>query len=497
MDDTTADRILVGLGAAAAASGCALHAWAFGTGVLPVDDAYITLENARAMWAPSVAWPGVPPLSGATSGWHTALVAAALAAWEGPTASYAAGAVAVILYAAGLVRLALNLGVDRRLVLVLAAVGALAGDLPHQLFNGLETGLALAAVAWTFALWSAERTPGRDVGLGALCGQLAWVRPELALLGAAVVGSELAERSDRRQVARRVVLPAALGAAPWAALYALQTGQPLPGTASAKAHWFAEYCLPLSTRLERAARAVGGFGAEVGLPLVGLALAAGSRRGWVGLAFLAAFVAATAWIMPGGLHHYHHRYLYVAIPIAAVGLASAAARASLPVAGLAAALLAGQLALTAPRAVAHHRGARGFTERQLAPVAALLHQLPADAVVLVHDAGYLGYAGDRRLVDLVGLKTPLAAAAHAELTGPSCKARRPEAIARIAAATRPTHGVFLREWDKRYGIRAALQRAGWGTSTISPEGWKYVVVALALAANAPALQPVLPALTHL
>jgi hypothetical protein len=57
--------------------------------------------------------------------------------------------------------------------------------------------------------------------------------------------------------------------------------------------------------------------------------------------------------------------------------------------------------------------------------------LPRDARIAVHDAGYLAFATDRHLIDIVGLKTPDARLVHQAITAPSGGAARGEALAQI------------------------------------------------------------------
>jgi hypothetical protein len=86
--------------------------------------------------------------------------------------------------------------------------------------------------------------------------------------------------------------------------------------------------------------------------------------------------------------------------------------------------------------------------------------------LMLHDAGYLAWADAApTLIDMVGLKSPDAAALHAQLTGPSCGAKRAEALAELARRTRPDVLVVWEPWDQLYRVTAALQEAGWSTAT--------------------------------
>ena len=86
--------------------------------------------------------------------------------------------------------------------------------------------------------------------------------------------------------------------------------------------------------------------------------------------------------------------------------------------------------------------------------------VPADAVVLVHDAGAISTFAHRRAVDLVGLKTASSIEAHRRLTAPSCGRDRPAAIADIAVASHASYAVLVSDWDETFEIRRGLEANG-------------------------------------
>ena len=87
--------------------------------------------------------------------------------------------------------------------------------------------------------------------------------------------------------------------------------------------------------------------------------------------------------------------------------------------------------------------------------------------VLLHDAGYLAYSGAVPVgIDMVGLKTPRAAALHAQYTSPSCGTRRGEALEQLARETSPTHLVIWEPWDNFFHVSESLRRAGWRVSRV-------------------------------
>jgi len=86
--------------------------------------------------------------------------------------------------------------------------------------------------------------------------------------------------------------------------------------------------------------------------------------------------------------------------------------------------------------------------------------LPAEAILLVHDAGYISLKGTHTLVDLVGLKTPSSIEIHKNLTFRGCT-RDPLAIDLIARRNHVTHFVVLDEWDQIFHLTDALRATGW------------------------------------
>jgi hypothetical protein len=146
--------------------------------VFPLDDAYITLHNARVLLTGGDENYDVPALVGATSAVHLVLVAGLGLFLDLPLASFLLNALAAIAYAVGLARLALWAQSSRWVASGIIGLGLLAADAPYHLFNGLETGLAMAAVVWGVIL----ALSGSQIILPVLCGLMPFIRPELAAL---------------------------------------------------------------------------------------------------------------------------------------------------------------------------------------------------------------------------------------------------------------------------------------------------------------------------
>jgi hypothetical protein len=87
--------------------------------------------------------------------------------------------------------------------------------------------------------------------------------------------------------------------------------------------------------------------------------------------------------------------------------------------------------------------------------------LPKESVVMIHDAGYVSYAARFQLVDLVGLKTPVATEIHKAITFPSAGMLRGDAVAKIATMFQPRYLVALQDWDDGSQLTAGLRSRGW------------------------------------
>lgn len=444
--------------------------------VFPLDDAYITLHNARVvLTGRDPSFPGVPALVGATSPVHLALVAALMLVVPPAVASFLAGTAACVAYALGLARMAFDRADDARFAALIVALGLLSGYAPFQLLNGLETGLAMAAVAWALVL--AGRPPA-DRLLPLVCGVMPFIRPELA----ALAGPLLLRRLWQRRAAGAVDLAlACAAAAPWLAWSWWDAGTLLPSTLGAKAAFFADAPGPLPWRA--AIVLLGCAEAGLGALLVGLFLLPRSSlslcvAGFVGL-FVAAF-ALTSVVVTG---HNSFRYDHVLLPALAYA-ATWARRPGLRRAG--SALLAAGLAFALvllPRHWQQYVDALAVTDTARAGSARWARDhLPPDAVILVHDIGYIAYATEFRLIDLVGLKTPESIAYHRRWTLASGGRRRGEAIAAIARAFAPGYAIILNDGPDTQiwaGTAAALRQQGWRLDPLhDPPGEDYGIYRL-------------------
>lgn len=466
---------LIQVGAVSAALAGAIAVLATGP-VFPLDDAYITLHNARVLLAGGVDEVyGVPPLVGATSPIHLALTALALLITpSAPEGALLVATLGAALYLLGAAALAAQRALKPWQAAAVVAIATDSGFAAYHLFNGLETPWAMAGVTWALVL--AGRTqPGR--GLPFLCGLLPFLRPELAVLS----GLLLTHQAWRRWRAGPGWMAAVLSdlalcaifAAPWLVWMLAATGSVSPGAGMAKRAFFAESDWPILAKVSTVGLAVL---LGVGGPLVALALAPRSALTIACLTFLLVFAAAFAATFPGGLTHNHLRYVYVLLPIGLWAICQMKSRRLLS--PLLLVCLAGA-ALSTVRSVHAYRTDLQTTREHLLVAAWAEAHLPTAARILVHDAGVPAYSAGRALTDLVGLKTPSSAKVHERVTEPSGGAARGAAVHAIALQARATHAIILQD-KAGFWAKAAvdLRSHGWTLTPVGPSTPSYRLYAL-------------------
>ena len=452
------------------------HTFSLGSPVFPVDDAYITLHNAQVLVSgnPDPNFAGTPALAGATSPLHLAVVSALILIglaplWALDTAAW----LGTLLFALGMMRLCRAFAMPVWPAYFLCLAGLLCARTPHQLMNGLETSWALAGIIWALALSAGE---GKKCGIGmaAVCGTLPFLRPELAALSLLLLPLPAWNRwkatKDATETLRLLGLCCGsfvLAALPWLAWQFAVSGSFVPATIAAKRYYFAEAGLPFDIKRSWVQGQFFAFLGACGLlSLAGLFLFKTSQ-GKMGLLFTAVFLTVYYHQFPGALGHYEGRYLYVLLPLLLFGAASAfrqfAAHAvRLRWLTLFVLVAAVQSMLSAPLIWREHQNGRAFTRVELAGVADWCRKnLPPGSRLLIHDAGYISYATDFPMADIVGLKTPANIPLHRDATYASNGAARPLAIHAAALTSNAQYLVVLNDWDGIFRITDGLRTYGW------------------------------------
>jgi hypothetical protein len=437
-----------------------------GGAAFPTDDAFINLHNARVLrLGQDQTYAGVPALVGATSGAHLALLLALEQLIASDTAAlFALCTLGGVAYVLGLFFTCRNLGCPDLEAALIALGGLVFAGTLFQLLNGMDTGLAMAAVAWNIKLLT-DRS--RSLWLAVLCGIMPFIRPELSVLSVASMLVLLAESNVSVRFKIASVAVATASATAFLAWYWFDTGSLVPNTVSAKMYYFAERYADWSDKSFLIFAAIL-QGTLASFPLfLCLRFMRPPAVGRLLALFVLIFLAAYFWRFPSGLLHNGGRYLYVLAPIVlfgvACGLSSAFRKQTFTLVAISMLFL--------PQAF----GARYYDYRmQIAGAQGSLSDvvnwlnanLPDRPLVMVHDAGYVAYAGHAPLVDLVGLKTPAAMDFHKRTTYPSVGSQRTKAVAEIADAFHPQYLLVLEDWDRRFGLVEGLRLHGWTTREV-------------------------------
>lgn len=454
---------------------------AFPVPVFPMDDAYIVIHNAQVLLSgndPNYA--GASPLSGATSVVHLALVTELMRFLSPLSALSASLWGAALLYALGLVRLARVNGAGRTISFLVAVLGLAAGEAPHQLVNGLETGLMLAAVTWILTLLpcpafsspSASNTQAPSRLLPVLCGTLPFIRPDLLPLALIFLGLQTAWhwrlRRNLADFLRRAGIDLAVAcvfALPWAVWSDAENGSVFPLTLSAKRFFFAQAGWPAAIKARLVLKGLYRFAADLGLMTIFAVFLAATWTGRAGILFGALLLAAYFMQLPGTLITYEGRYLFPFLPFILLG-AVYALRQAKPLLRTAAvvvfALSLGQSFLHAPDFWNRNRLNCSYTTHDLAGVAGWCNRnLPANSTLLIHDAGYISYGTRFPLIDMVGLKTLSSIPHHEKWTYPTSGRDRFQAISEIGEQGHTNYLLVLDRWDRSYFVTEGLRAAGW------------------------------------
>jgi len=196
-------------------------------------------------------------------------------------------------------------------------------------------------------------------------------------------------------------------------------------------------------------------------------------------AVLAVVLTLFIWSLsvPDVLHAYQrHRYYAPFLPLLIAGLALlplAVRQYAILLAALAAVVTTTAVVRLEPAAIARASDLRASVVRALRD--------SGSSRVLVHDIGYMPFDDAAPVfIDMVGLKDRRAARAHHELTGPTCGARRADALRAVALDERPDALVIWQPWDDYFGVSKALLEAGWRLRRLGAYGTTEPVVVYAL-----------------
>jgi hypothetical protein len=429
-------------------------AWILTPDLPTIDDGYIVLHSADVILAGRDAVYDVPALTGVTSPAYLALVLLIEAIGiRGPLALYVASFSGLAVFIYGTLTLAAVMNVSRISGMALPVMALVAGPIPLTLANGLETGWATACITWSVVFIHRKQ----PYGVAVMAGLLPCLRPELAPIAAILIAAAV----PLTWRAARPLAVAALVALPFILWVHADTGAWWPQTMEAKRVFFAESCWPISTRVRFAGQLLSDW-LWATLPIaVGLAAVLADRLARMALLVVAFILAAYTWTLPGGIAHNDFRYLTpLLVPWALIGLAMI-----LRVTGRAGVIAAVTVIGVGVFFVTPLLRKDDAYARDLRDSARWVEaNVGQGDTVLVHNAGAISVFAHRRVVDVVGLKTPSSVATHAATTWPSCGARRGIAINAIAERSGARVLVVSEEWERFFGVADSLRQTGWQLS---------------------------------
>ncbi len=431
----------------------------------PLDDAYIVQHSVLGVLRGyEDRFLGATPMQGATSPFHILLVVCLALFMSVPWAQLVSVSLGVAWFLIGIYRLGCKAGLRWYWCTIVATLAATSGMTLYHLYNGLETGLAMASVTWAL-LWFNKPEPDKRYHFS-LLGLLPFVRPELGLLTVLLALRGIWPKAWGRDYsgAVRAIGWIIAGAVLAMAFLYLTAGTIFPSTVAAKAFFFAEGCRPNNRKLLLSANAIYSFMLQIGPLTIGFVLLGMARVRWPAFAFIALFLAAYFIRLPGALSHNWGRYLYVLTPFALAGWVTWLSaenprfrRAAFPLLALS---LAASLFTLQYSWKQYKEGIR-ISRVELAGVCKWIRtNVPPKETLLIHDAGYISEAVPNPLVDLVGLKTSSSVRTHKQYTWATC-ARDARAIHVIALQSTARYLIVEKEWNRIFRLSSSLIKMGW------------------------------------
>jgi hypothetical protein len=447
----------------------------------PLDDSYISLHSAQVLhWGKDPNFPSTPPLVGITNAPYVLLLWALLLVLPPLAALAAASWLGVLCYGLGLVALGRSFRLPMWATLALAALGLTIAKVPYQLLNGVETGMAMGITVWILALAKIASAWSRKVA-ALLCGIAPFLRPELVAVSGFVLFALFLQDCKRRGSVARALRDSAplwglalMAALPWLTWYGVSTGSLIPQTIAAKRFFFADGCAPVAYRWDVLQTSIRLFVAVLGVFIASLIFLARNSLGRCVALFLPLFFFVYYKQLPSALLHNQGRYTYILLPILLFALASGLGDRWLWARRAAYALLLFSCIQTVDRFSFHWNEFlqhRDHATQSLNAVAAWSNaNLPTNATLLIHDAGYISYATSFHLVDFVGLKTPSSIELNRRYTYGQCGSGPALAVSEIARQARPDYLIMTDDWDAAFRVTPGLRALGWGLDEINYSG---------------------------
>ncbi|WP_460275945.1 hypothetical protein [Celeribacter sp. ULVN23_4] len=443
----------------------AAYTFALGAPMFRLDDAYIVLHNADALFNADKNFPGTPALYGSTSLLHT-LAAAVAGQLFGPEAGLMVLSwFAIGLYVFGILEMARQAGLSLLFRTLVTATALTTGDLVQVFLNGLETVFAMAVISWTIVLHLRGSR-----WLPVLAALAPFVRPELFLLSAFIMG-DLLLKYDLEEARFVKLRPFATFSVIICILLLVQfvtSGGLLPATGEAKKIFFgvsdADAWEETSFGISNMLRFLSYLMPQ---PLFVFGLF--RRRYSAYLFFILALLLYYVVFQPNIIGQNFFRYMYVLLPFFTLGgialIASRTAAIRMMTISLFIAALALNMSTAVQKLSKNMEIVRQKHETLVQEATWIKQNLSPSDTVLVHDVGYIAFATDQSFFDMVGLKSPPAVEINARFAYKQGAEGRGEALAEMARLVDAKAMLVSTGWNRNQSLTAPLAGQGW---TLSP-----------------------------
>ncbi len=434
------------------------------------DDSYISLKFAENFFRyGGITYDGTTFLTGATSPLHILFIVFAGLFVRMEAAPLVVGIVFFWLSSIMVYLFALKITADKKAAILAGLMMATNGWMIFDSLNGLETTTFIFFSLVTFYLFYSFRN--RVFYVIPLVLSIL-IRPEGWFAGCAI-GVWLTiqyVKQGNRQIVRFMLKSLGLFAlmiTPYLILCFYCTGSLLPGTALAKAAFFAEGVISLPDRSTYFRNCLSMFYTTLiyPVPVLMLPLIFFARR-TLSIPYLMyyyiIFYLAYFLFFPGAIAHYWCRYQHIFIPLIIIAISDGVMdvvkrcrawnlKASL--AGLIAVSIIFNQVITVRGSCLLYASSIAYTRDSLIDMALWLKDnTPEDCLIAVHDIGAVGYFSNRRILDLVGLVNPEVTRYYMDIRRkkfPHISQRRVIDYLRIK---QPDYLVMFCDWDRYFNF---------------------------------------------
>ena len=434
------------------------------------DDSYITLKFASNFFKyGGITYDGTSFFAGATSPLHIIFITLFSLFLEIEIASLVVGSISFILSSLIVYLWTLAIYNNKTVALLAGILTATSGWIIFDSLNGLETTTFIFFSLLTFYLYYVhEDKPYYTITLFLSV----LTRPEGWFIACALWLWEIIRYSILRKKQILNCLFISLGTftlliTPYFLLSLYCTGSLLPGTAFAKATFFAEGSMPFINKVGFFKNRFLPFYLSVlfPIPLLIFPVMICARR-LILLPYLwfyfCIFYLFYFVLFPGAIQHYWYRYQHIFVPIMIIALACGTyelvnlCKQRFLKITMAMVIC---LCLVYNQSVSFKRIKTIYENQIKCTKSTLLHlahwiknNTPDDSLIALHDIGVVGYYSERKMLDLVGLTNPEIRKHYVDKSGKKVLPFKDRKIIAYLKAKKPDYLVIFPEWDRFFNL---------------------------------------------